>query len=709
MPDSAPAARAALELRTAVQFVPGVGPKLARLLAAHGVECVEDLISTLPFRYEDRSLRQSVQDLREGEAAVVIAQIQSFSFQRTRGGMTTLEMLVGDGTGMVRCGWFHADYLRERFQNGQMIALYGKMVREQGRVLLRQPEFEILPGEGTPALSSLKLGRIVPVYEAMGTLGSGRVRRLVHAALAGLPAALPDALPESVRSALQLPNRREALEQVHFPDAGTPLGELQAARTPGHRRLILEELFFLQAGLELKRRRIQRQAGAPITLHGAIRERLKEMLPFHPTTGQKRVLGEIAADLGSGKPMRRLLQGDVGSGKTIVALEAAVIAMENGYQVAFMAPTQILAEQHFLYAREHLPKYHVALVTGGNRGLRRTRAQAAAQLVIGTHALLEGAHSFARLGLVIVDEQHRFGVLQRFHLMHKDRDEAWAAHLLVMTATPIPRTLALTLYGDLDASALRESPPGAPPIRTRVVPETRGPEVYEFVRRRIEAGRQAYFVYPLIEESESLALKPALAMHARLQRLFPHLRLGLLHGRLPADEKQAIMLAFRRGALQGLVATSVIEVGLDVPNATLMVIEHADRFGIAQLHQLRGRVGRPQPQGTPVESSYCFLVHGEDAGTGAQERLQALARTRDGFALAELDLKLRGPGEFFGTRQSGLPAFQIAQPLRDLELMETAREQARRYLDAADTQQQHRLVAAIQQRWQRRYGLVEVG
>ncbi|MGH9475385.1 MAG: ATP-dependent DNA helicase RecG [Terriglobales bacterium] len=707
MPDSAPALHPALGLRTGVQFVPGVGPKLAQVLQARGIVCVEDLISTLPFRYEDRSQRQSVQELREGEAAVVVAQVQSLGFRRARNGMTTLDMLVSDGTGMLRCGWFHADHLRERLQTGQMLALYGKLVREQGRLLLRQPEYEILDGARGAELHSLKLGRIVPVYEAMGTLASGSIRRLVHAALARLPRVLPDPLPQPVRNALALPGRREALEQTHFPSPGTPLEDLQQARTPGQRRLILEELFFLQAGLELKRRRLQRQAGAPMAINAAVRERLKQVLPFHPTAGQKQVLAEIAADLCSGRPMRRLLQGEVGSGKTIVALQAAVIAMENGFQVALMAPTQILAEQHYLYARERLPHHGTQLVTGGRK--RRTSSGETPQLVIGTQALLEGSFRFERLGLVIVDEQHRFGVLQRFHLMHKDREDGWAAHLLVMTATPIPRSLALTLYGDLDASTLRELPPGARPIVTRIVPDAHSDAVYEFVRRQVEAGRQAYFVYPLIEESEALALKPALAMFERLRRMFPQLRLGLLHGRLPAEEKQAVMLAFRRGELQALVATSVIEVGVDVPNASLMVIEHADRFGIAQLHQLRGRVGRPQPAGSRPQPAYCFLLHPEGCTAAAGQRLRALARTRDGFALAELDLKLRGPGEFFGTRQSGLPAFQIAQPVRDRELMEAARTQAQHYLDRASPEEQRELVAEIQQRWQRRYGLVEVG
>ncbi len=669
---------------------------------------MEDLVTTLPFRYEDRSRRQSVRELRENDAAVVVAQIHSLAFHRTRRGVTTLDLLVTDGTGMLRCAWFHADYLRDRLQTGQTLALYGRLVREQGRLLLRQPELEILPAAAAAAeLSSLRLGRIVPVYEAIGVLGPARLRRLVHTALQRLPHSLPDPLPESIRQSLQLPSRGDALQQVHFPASGVSLQDLESARTPGHRRLIFEELFFLQAGLDLKRRHLQRQPGPVIAVTPAVRTALKRILPFHPTADQKLVLREIAQDLASTRPMRRLLQGDVGSGKTIVALQAAVLAIENGFQVAFMAPTQILAEQHFLYAREHLPGYRVALLTGSHRPPLTPGTPP--QLLIGTHALIEGSVHFERLGLVIVDEQHRFGVLQRFQLMHKGADGDWAAHLLVMTATPIPRSLALTLYGDLDTSTLRQPPPGARPVLTRLVNQARSSEVYEYVYARLQAGQQAYFVYPLIEESEKLALKPALAMFQRLQLMFPRLRLGLMHGRLSAEEKNAVMQAFRCGDTQALVATTVIEVGLDVPNASLMVIEHAERFGLAQLHQLRGRICRPQPASPPPAPAACFLLHSPDAAAIALQRLHALAATRDGFALAELDLKLRGPGEFFGTRQSGLPSFQLAQPLRDRDLLELAQLHARQFLDQASPELLRLLVAEIQRRWQRPFGLFEAG
>lgn len=705
--------RPQLSLSTEIQYLKGVGPKLAALLASRGIATVEDLLFTLPFRYEDRSSNCPIHQLIEGERATVVAQIQTLTWLKSRRGMQLLHMTVGDGTEQMRCVWYHAEYLRDRFQSGQNIALHGRVARENGRFALRQPEFEILAA-GVGVQDSLKLGRVVPIYEAVGSLGSGRIRRLVHRALADLPRTLADPLPEMLRQRLNLPARREAFQQVHFPGTEVPLPQLQEARTPGHLRLILEELFSLQAGLELKRRRAKRQPAPSIQVDSSIRERLKLILPFHPTADQKIALREIAADMASGSPMRRLLQGDVGSGKTIVAFQAAVIAIENGFQTALMAPTQILAEQHYLYARQRLPGYRVQLVTAG-RSMNFGRDSSRPQLVIGTHALLESGAHMPRLGLVVVDEQHRFGVLQRFHFMHKDRDSSTtAAHVLVMTATPIPRTLALALYGDLDTSLIRHSPPGSLPIRTRTVPEARSADVYEFVRRGVAGGRQAYFVYPVIEESETLNLKPALQMFHRLRTLFSEFRVGLLHGRLSADERNEVMRQFRAGRLQVLVATTVIEVGVDVPNATLMVIEHAERFGISQLHQLRGRVGRPQPETgsqnpLPSTNAYCFLIHADSPGEMAQRRLAAVTSYLDGFHLAEEDLKLRGPGELFGTRQSGLPAMRVAQPLRDQELIEIARTETHAFLDGASAQELRQLVRWIQERWQRKFGLVEVG
>jgi ATP-dependent DNA helicase RecG len=505
--------------------------------------------------------------------------------------------------------------------------------------------------------------------------------------------------------------------------------------------MIFDELFFVELGLELKRRQLKAQTGIAFKLDDQVRSAIKKVLPFHPTTAQKRVLKEIAADMEKPYPMRRLLQGDVGSGKTIVGFEAAIIAIENGCQVALMVPTEILAQQHYFSARRILESagYRIVLLTGSleadrKREVRRHIAQGNAQLVIGTHALLEEKVEFANLGLVIVDEQHRFGVLQRLKLMKKsgegseethvetgtlarpaERSSAAAAQnpppepdVLVMTATPIPRTLALTLYGDLDLSVLDELPPGRTPIVTRRVADERSPEVWEFVRKQIAAGHQAYVVYPVIEENEETELKAAIKMYRELSgRVFADLKVGLLHGRLDPDLKDQVMRMFQKGELQLLVATTVIEVGVDVPNATVMVIEHAERFGLAQLHQLRGRIGRG------AAKSYCVLMTGGKVSEEGEKRLNAMVKTNDGFQIAELDLELRGPGEFFGTRQAGMPSFRVANLIRDRELLEAAKREAAAVVAGPSAEisevEISRALVHMRARWQNTYGLVEVG
>ena len=508
---------------------------------------------------------------------------------------------------------------------------------------------------------------------------------------------------------------------------------MQSSRTPAHIRLIFEELFFIELGLELKRRQQKTETGIAFRTDDRVRQAIKKILPFHPTTAQKRVLKEIAEDMQKSYPMRRLLQGDVGSGKTIISFQAAIIAIENGYQVALMAPTEILAQQHYFSARRILENagYRVVLLTGSlesdrKREIRRHIAQGNAQLVIGTHALLEEKVEFARPGLVIVDEQHRFGVLQRLKLMRKsgentdgrkttaiaetDAPEKNLAEpdVLVMTATPIPRTLALTLYGDLDISILDELPPGRTPIVTRRITDDDSPKVWDFVRKQVAAGHQAYVVYPVIAESEENELKAAIKMYRELSgKIFADLKVGLLHGRLDSDLKDQVMRMFQKGELQILVATTVIEVGVDVPNATVMVIEHAERFGLAQLHQLRGRIGRG------AAKSFCILMTGGKVTEEGDRRLDAMVRTNDGFQIAELDLELRGPGEFFGTRQAGMPSFRVANLIRDRQLLELAKREAAAVMAGPNgeiTQVEiSRALVALRTRWQRTYGLVEVG
>jgi len=750
-----------LELSTSVQYVKGIGPRLAEILAGKGIHTVADLLHYLPFRYEDRLNPRGIAELRAGEMASVIAEVRSSGFFTTRRA-PIFQMAAGQGRNRLKCLWFNGGYLRDKFKPGQMVALYGKVeAGRDGELQIMHPEFEIL-GDATEdggsevadgkRAASLEVGRMVPIYESagQGRLTARWFRRIIRSALENIPADLPDPVPAVVRSRMALVSPTEALWQVHWPDAGESLADLHSARTPAHLRLIFEELFFVELGLELKRRQIKAQTGIAFQLDERSRQAIKKILPFHPTEAQKRVLKEIASDMEKPSPMRRLLQGDVGSGKTIVAFEAAIIAIENGYQVALMAPTEILAQQHYFSARRILENagYRIVLLTGSveadrKRDIRRHIAQGNAHLVIGTHALLEETVEFSKLGLVIVDEQHRFGVIQRLKLMKKTNEDgagskdsgppvpaarasgnggkstmppavesrtAGAAEpdVLVMTATPIPRTLALTLYGDLDLSVLDEMPPGRTQIVTRRVSDERSAEVWEFLRKQVAAGHQAYVVYPVIEENEERELKAALKMYKELSsRVFADLKVGLLHGRLDSDLKEQVMRMFQRGELNILVSTTVIEVGVDVPNATVMVVEHAERFGLSQLHQLRGRIGRGGAK------SFCVLMTGGKVSEEGERRLDAMVRTSDGFQIAELDLELRGPGEFFGTRQAGIPSFLVANLIRDRQILEAAKREAAAVVAGPNaeisTEEIDRAVRHMRKRWQHTYGLVEVG
>jgi ATP-dependent DNA helicase RecG len=757
-------------------YVRGVGPKVAEMLATKNILTAEDLLYHLPFRYEDRQNPRSLDELKPGETASVIAEVRGAMLMRTRKA-PIFELTVGQGRIALKCLWFNGTYLNGKFHAGQTVAVYGKVEpsRSTSNLKMIQPQFEILPDASDDAETRLlEVGRITPVYESLGgsRLASRWQRKVIFNLLESMRGAMPECLPREMLSRLGLPDRETALREVHFPPEGTNFAQLQASATPAHRRLIFEELFFLELGLELKRRRMRERAGIGFATGDKVREAIREVLPFHPTAAQKRALGEIVADMRQPSPMRRLLQGDVGSGKTIVALQAMLVAMENGYQAALMAPTEILATQHFLAARKLLERssrrYRIVLLTGSLDPDRKRHARGLinrgeAQLVIGTHALIEEKVEFDRLGLIVVDEQHRFGVVQRFRLMKKPNQAE--PDVLVMTATPIPRTLALSLYGDLDVSVLNELPPGRTLIVTRRVPGERAEEVWDFVRKQVAKGRQAYIVYPVIEGTREdqpeldfshddadagidppspaprktvvkagrkgktadlfpkaaqevnpaakSALKSATDMYEKLRTgPLAGLRVGLLHGRLDADEKEIIMRRFQRREIDVLVATTVIEVGVDVPNATVMVVEHAERFGLAQLHQLRGRVGRGAAR------SYCVLMTGPRISELGEERLNAMVRTQDGFELAELDLAMRGPGEFFGTRQAGLPDFRVANLLRDRQLLELAKTEASRFAnipvsdkskDGVTEAERARVWARLKEAWQRRYGLVEAG
>ena len=700
-----------LTLETPLMYMKGVGPQRASDLAERGLTTVADLLTYLPFRYEDRIRFTPIAELLPGQISTVRAEVESTSivrFVRRRGAM--FHMRVKDGSGQLPVRFFHGAYLDKTFKPGQPLVLHGKVTQDPNRpmrVEMINPEFELLHEGDSPA-DSTEVGRIVPIYEAIGSVTSRMLRRLIYSALQQLTGEVPDPLSPEILRRYALPSRREALSAVHFPSHDASIELLNEFRTPAQARLIFEEFFLYQLGLAIRRKNEQQQAGIPMRVREEpIREAVKRILPFKPTEAQKRVLADIAADLEKPAPMNRLLEGDVGSGKTIVALEAATIVIENGYQVAMMAPTEILATQHYLSARRIFASanYGVELLVSGfaprekSEILRRIET-GQSKCIVGTHALIEDPVIFARLGLVIIDEQHRFGVLQRKRLSEKGA----APHMLVMTATPIPRTLALTLYGDLDLSVIDQMPPGRVPIVTQWRAEENLPGVWDFVRRKVSSGRQAYIVYPVIEESKQ-ELKAATAEFDRLSNsVFPQFKVNLLHGRLPSDEKDGVMQSFRRGESQILVATTVVEVGVDVPNATVMVIEHADRFGLAQVHQLRGRIGRGSAK------SHCILIAPKSVTGEARERLEILTSTSDGFQIAEQDLKLRGPGEFFGTKQHGDTAFHIAHPLRDHKLLELARGEAFALADdSSRASELERLLSFLGPAWQRRFRLASVG
>ena len=559
-----------------------------------------------------------------------------------------------------------------------------------------------------PALAAIHVGRRVPVYRKLGEFPTKRLREIMYEVLQRLDdAAFVETLPADLSGRQHLISRADALRRIHFPTDDAPLADYERARSPAHLRLIFEEFFWVALAIALRKsERVKEPKGAIIEVDERVRRHMTEILPFELTAAQERAVTRILADMQSDVPMNRLLQGDVGSGKTIVALLAMLAAMENGYQAALMAPTEILAEQHARNIKRMLARspYRVELLIGSLRAAEKRRLQAdiaAGEIhaCIGTHALIQEAVQFPRLGLVVIDEQHRFGVLQRAAL----RERSFNPDVLVMTATPIPRSLAMTVYGDLDVSVIDELPPGRTPIKTVVVGEDQRGGVYKGVEREVRGGRQAYVVYPLVEESEKVDLKDATRMYEHLRdRVFPHFQIGLLHGKMKSGEKEEVMRRFIAGEIQILVATTVVEVGVDVANASVMVIEHAERFGLSQLHQLRGRVGRGAQQ------SFCVLMTSDRQTSVAQERLGIMAETNDGFRIAEKDLEIRGPGEVMGTRQSGVPTFRVGNLVRDLHILEEARNEADYYLTARKhTRETSRLIERV--RADTRFGLASVG
>ena len=692
-----------LDLSTPLQFLKGVGPRKAADLKRAGLVTVEDLLYRLPFRYEDRSRMQPIASLRPGAKAAVLGEIKTANLAITRRrGFRIFHAVLADASGSIRCTWMNQAFLADILKPHLQVVIFGDVKLDSTGLHFMNPEYELVSED----LSSLKTARIVPFYEKTGTVTPNMQRRIVRQALDQLPADLVEPLPIAMRERLDLVPRRIAIEQSHFPPNEASVDELNAFRTAPQRRLIFEEFFLFQLGHAWRRHEssVARKPWVPM-VDDRIRQSAASVLPFKLTPGQRQAVKEIVDDMRSVTSMHRLLQGDVGAGKTIVALLAAIVAMENGLQVAFMAPTEILANQHFGNIARLLAssRFRVDLLTGSTPGLQKHTVtshieRGTTHLVVGTHALVQEAVTFHKLGLVVIDEQHRFGVEQRATL----RDKGLRPDVLLMTATPIPRTLALTDYSELDVSKIADLPPGRKPVRTLVKPESRRDEVFDLIRHELDQGRQAYIIYPLVEESEKVDLRSATEMADHLQaEVFPAYRVALLHGRMKQETKDHVMHAFVAGHIQVLVSTTVVEVGVDVPNASVMVVEHAERFGLSQLHQLRGRVGRG------AFESVCVLLYQAPWSDDARERLKTMASTTDGFVIAERDLELRGPGDVFGTRQSGLPKLRTGDLVRDRDIMESAHREARLLVEQGGLTEE--LTSFVQQRWQEQFGLIEVG
>jgi ATP-dependent DNA helicase RecG len=687
-------------LATPLQFLKGVGPRRAQQLERKGLGTVEDALFLLPLRHEDRTQLTPFGALRPGQAATCAGTIVGVSPPPPGRSRAPFSALLRDASGYATASWFNAGYLARVFKRDQKVVLHGRVARYKGALVLQQPDWEIVESDEDDRLHT---GRLVPVYSTTEGLPQRALRSLMWRVVDAFAREVPEVLPDAVRARRRLAPLAQALRDAHFPETDEALGRAR-------RRLAFDDFLLLQLGLAILRSRTTRARGIAMNPRGDVVRRLRAALPYAFTGAQERVWVEIRRDMAAPHPMHRLLQGDVGSGKTVVAALAVLTAVEAGYQAAVMAPTEILAEQHFMTLRQLLEPLGVGvtLLTSSlaprERSARRA-ALAAGELpiVVGTHALVQEGVAFRRLGLAVVDEQHRFGVEQRARL----REKGEHPDLLVLTATPIPRTLALTLYGDLDVSVLDELPPGRRPVVTVARTEPKRRAIYKFLRDQIAEGRQVYVVYPLVEESEALDLKAATDMARRLaEDVFPDLSVGLLHGRLGFDVKDAIMRRFKAGEIHVLASTTVIEVGIDVPNASVMLVEHAERFGLSQLHQLRGRVGRGPWK------SFCILLTSGRLGEEAQRRIDTMVSTSDGFKIAEADLELRGPGEFFGTRQSGLPEFRTADLLRDAAILEEARQEAQAIV-AADPELRdpaHRgLRAALLARWRGKLALASAG
>ncbi|UCD27899.1 MAG: ATP-dependent DNA helicase RecG [Planctomycetota bacterium] len=692
-----------------VQYVRGVGPHRARLLASLDIRTVGEMIEYFPFRHAEQGRPQAIETLQLNEPATIVGIVDSV-YKRGGFGKPTVNIKLSDGTGTMRATWFNASFISDKLARGQVLRLFGTVGEYDGLAQLNNPSIEWLDPDDDPA--TWDYSKIVPVYRATKGLPSQQIARLIDTALAEALPAIKETLPQSICDNRRLLSRTEAIEQMHHPSSMSNL-------TPSRHRLAYEEFFMMQLAISLQRRWSTTYAKAPkLPTNNRIDQRIRQRFPFNLTDAQNRVINDITADIAAERPMTRLLQGDVGSGKTVVALYAALVAVANHRQCAILAPTEVLAAQHFNNIEKYLEGSQVnrCLLTGKTPKAQRDKMLQAVvdgkmNLIVGTQALLEQKVRFTSLGLVIVDEQHKFGVSQRATLRGKGNDKSKShahlvPHYLVMTATPIPRTLSMTVFGDLDVSIIDELPPGRQTIHTQIIKPKDETGAWLEVRRRIADGDQAYIVYPLVEESDVFDLKAATVEVDRVKRnSLPGARVGLMHGRMKKNEKQKVMHEFTKGKLDALVSTTVIEVGIDVPNATIMVIQHADRYGLSALHQLRGRVGRGS------KPSICLLMT-DSKGAIAGQRLNILCETNDGFRIAEEDLRIRGPGELLGTRQHGWPEFRVANLVEDVDILMQARDDAAQIVhqDPGLKSPQHAdLKAELRRRFRDKVAFIDVG
>lgn len=663
------------DLKSPLLSIKGVGPRIASLLAKMGMKTIEDLLYLFPQRYDDRRNIRKIATLKKGEVQQVIGDVlaagESSLFARRK----MYEVVIGDGTGTLTLKWFHYNkrYMKTLYPEGKRFLASGEVKLFGGSREMIHPEMERLE-EGEEISDDFL--KILPVYPLTEGLGQRVLRKIIAIAVAQFSAKLKDAIPTNIKDKRDLINAADALYAVHLPDKNANIKALNDKVSDAHRSLVYDEFFFLELGIAIRSQGVELEKGVEINLKCKLKERLLEKLPFELTNAQKRVISEVEGDLAEKFPMHRLLQGDVGCGKTMVALISALHAVEAGYQSAIMAPTEILAEQHYINIRALAEKLGLktALIKGSMKAKEKSEvikeiASGGTDIVIGTHAMIQEGVVFKKLGLGIIDEQHRFGVIQRSALRDMGPG-GLVPNIMVMTATPIPRSLAMTVYGDLELSVIDELPPGRQDIKTKVYHERERDRVYRLILGELEKGRQAYIVYPLVEESEKMELLDATGMASELSAVFSGFKVGLIHGRMKVDEKEGVMKAFKEGSLNILVSTTVIEVGIDIPNASVMVIEHAERFGLSQLHQLRGRVGRGS------DKSICILLAQYQKSDEARERLRVMEKFSSGFDISEADLRLRGPGDFLGTRQSGLPDFRIGNILKDERILKEAREDA---------------------------------